>query len=71
MHHDHAYTEEDEKKIDQEIEELERKIKAVSLIPDLMWKPGLTCQQHRWCASGSTEGRGGGDTPSASLPQCV
>ena len=30
VHGDHQYTVEDEKKIDQEIEELERKIKAVS-----------------------------------------
>ena len=30
MHHDKLYTVEDEKKVDKEIEELERKIKAVS-----------------------------------------
>ena len=30
VHGDHQYTVEDEKKIDEEIEELERKIKAVS-----------------------------------------
>ena len=30
VHHDKLYTVEDEKKVDKEIEELERKIKAVS-----------------------------------------
>ena len=31
VHHDHQYTEEDEKKVDEELEELEKQVKAVSI----------------------------------------